>query len=158
MLRYLNSLPFDVPRTENSHLSAALPQHYADQLGWPEMVAVVGQAWRSLSPEERPGCGVFAQNYGQAGAVDFFGRRYGLPPALSGHQTYYLWGPRGYSGSCLIVIADRKEALEDLFQRVELVGISDNPLALERHIPVFVCRGAKFGSLAQLWPRLKFWG
>jgi 4-amino-4-deoxy-L-arabinose transferase-like glycosyltransferase len=158
MLAYLNSLPFDVPRTENSHLSAALPQHYADQLGWPEMVAVVGQAWRSLSPAERPGCGVFAQNYGQAGAVDFFGRRYGLPPALSGHQTYYLWGPRGYSGNCLIVIADRKEALERLFQRVELVGISDNPLALERHIPVFVCRGAKFDSLARLWPRLKFWG
>lgn len=157
MLSYLNSLPFAVPRSEKSHFAAALPQHYADQFGWQEIVAVVGQAWDRVPADERPGCAVFAQDYGQAGAIDFFGRRYGLPPALSGHQTYYLWGPRGYSGNCLIVVADRKEVLERLFERVELVGTADNPYALERHVPVFLCHGAKFGTMAQLWPRLKFW-
>lgn len=156
-ISYMNALPFKVPRTEHSHESAVLPQHYADQFGWEEMTALTAQAWSQLQPEERPDCGIFAQDYGQAGAIDFFGRRYGLPPALSGHQTYFLWGPRGYSGNCLIVLDDRKEVLEKEFEHVDYVGQSDNPYALERHIPVFICRGAKFGTLARIWPDLKKW-
>jgi Dolichyl-phosphate-mannose-protein mannosyltransferase len=154
---YMNKLPFKVPRSEHSHMAAILPQHYADQFGWQEMVANVAQAWSRLDPADRSDCGIMAQDYGQAGAIDFFGPRYGLPPALSGHQTYYLWGPRGYSGNCLIVLDDRRERLEKLFDRVEYVGTSDNPYALERNIPVFICRGAKFGTLADLWPHLKKW-
>src|SRR5229473_2649186 len=158
LVAYLDKLPFKVPRSEHSHMRAVLPQHFADQFGWEEMVAAVNQAYQRLTPEERPGCGIFAQDYGQAGAIDFLGRRYGLPPALSGHQTYYLWGPRGYSGNCLIVLDDSREVLEGLFEHVEYVGkSSDNPYALEREIPVFICRDAKFGSLAELWPRLKKW-
>lgn len=156
-ISYLDKLPFKVPRSEHSHMRAALPQHYADQFGWEEMVAMVNQAYTRLSPEERPGCGIFAQDYGQAGAIDFLGRRYGLPPALSGHQTYYLWGPRGYSGNCLIVLDDTREVLEQKYEQVEYVGASDNPYALEREIPVFICRKAKYGSLAELWPKLKKW-
>jgi len=154
---YMNKLPFKIPRSEHSHMAAVLPQHYADQFGWQEMVANVSQAWSRLNPAEQPDCGIMAQDYGQAGAVDFFGPRYGLPPALSGHQTYYLWGPRGYSGNCLIVLDDRKDRLEQLFNSVEYVGSSDNPYALERNIPVFVCRGSKFGSLTDIWPHLKKW-
>jgi hypothetical protein len=156
-ISYMNSLPFKVPRTEHSHERALLPQHYADQFGWEEMTAMTAQAWSRLTPEERHDCGIFAQDYGQAGAIDFFGPRYGLPPALSGHQTYFLWGPRGYSGNCLIVLDDEKEELDRLFEYVELVGASDNPYALERHIQVFICKGAKFGSLEKLWPQLKKW-
>ncbi|PWT90629.1 MAG: hypothetical protein C5B55_09405 [Blastocatellia bacterium] len=156
-ISYMNSLPFKVPRSEHSHERAVLPQHYADQFGWEEMIAMTAQAWSRLGPDERGDCGIMAQDYGQAGAIDFFGRRYGLPLALSGHQTYFLWGPRGYSGNCLIVLDDRKEVLDGLFEHVELVGRSDNPYALERHIPVFICKGAKFGSLQKLWPKLKKW-
>jgi len=158
-ISYMAKLPFEVPRSEHSHMRAILPQHFADQFGWEEIVSAVNQAYSRLSPEERAGCGIFAQNYGQAGAIDFFGRRYGFPPALSAHQTYFLWGPRGYSGNCLIVVDDSRESLERLFEHVEFVGKSaDNPYALEREIPVFICRGAKFGSLAEIWPRLKKWG
>lgn len=156
-IAYMNTLPFTLPRSEHSHERAVLPQHYADQFGWEEMAAMTAQAWQRIPFEQRSDCAVFAQDYGQAGAIDFFGRRYGLPPALSGHQTYFLWGPRGYSGNCMIVLDDRKEVLDNLFQQVEYVGTSDNPYALERHVPVFLCRGAKFGSLAQLWPKLKKW-
>jgi len=156
-IAYMHKLPFAVPRSEHSHMRAELPQHYADQFGWQEMVAVVNQAYNKLPAEERQGCAIFGQNYGQAGAVDFFGPRYGLPPALSGHQTYYLWGPRGYSGNCLIVIDDKLETLKGLFENVEYVGASDNSYALERQVPVFLCRGAKFGSLQAIWPKLKKW-
>ena len=157
-ISYMQKLPFKVPRSEHSHMRATLPQHYADQFGWEEIVATVNQAYLQLSPEERASCGIFAQDYGQAGAIDFLGRRYGLPPALSGHQTFFLWGPRGYSGNCLIVLDDRSERLEGLFEQVEYVGKSaDNIYALEREIPVFICRKAKFGSLAEVWPQLKRW-
>ena len=156
-ISYLNYLPFKPPRSEHSHERAVLPQHYADQFGWEEMVAVTAQAWARVPPEQKADCGVFAQDYGQAGAIDFFGPRYGLPPALSGHQTYYLWGPRGYSGKCLIVLDDRKEVLDKLFDQVEFIGTSDHPYALERNIPVFLCQGARFGSLVELWPKLKKW-
>ena len=154
---YMNHLPFKVPRSEHSHMRAVLPQHFADQFGWTEMVATVAQAWSQIPTDERPGCGIFAQNYGQAGAIDFFGPRYGLPPALSGHQTYFLGGPRGYSGNCLIVLDDSEERLKTLFEQVVFVGKSDNPYALERNIPVFICKGAKFGTLAEIWPQLKKW-
>ena len=159
-LAYTKTLPFKLPVMEHSHARAALPQWYADQFGWNEIVAETAVAWNQLTPEERENenCGIFAQDYGQAGAVDFLGRKYGLPQSLSGHQTWFLWGPRHYLGNCLIVLDDNRKRLEELFEHVQYVGDSaDNPYALEKEIPVFICRGAKFGTLAEAWPKLKRW-
>ena len=105
---YLDSLPFEVPRSEVSHRNFALPQHYADQFGWRVLTALVADGWQRIPEPERSDCAIFGQNYGEAGAIDFFGPRYGLPPSISGHLTYYLWGPRTYTGNCMLVIADRK--------------------------------------------------
>jgi hypothetical protein len=157
-LEYTKTLPFKLPVMEHDHARAALPQWYADQFGWQEIVDETAVAWNRLAPEERPDCGIFAQDYGQAGAIDFLGRRYGLPASLSGHQTWFLWGPRGYSGNCMIVLDDRKEVLDHLWEHVDYVGTSaPNPYALEQKIDVFICRGKKFESMAALWPRLKRW-
>jgi dolichyl-phosphate-mannose-protein mannosyltransferase len=157
-LAYTKYLPFKLPVMEHSHARAALPQWYSDQFGWKEIADEATFAWNRIPADERHDCGIFAQDYGQAGAIDFFGRRDGLPPALSGHQTWFLWGPRGYSGNCMIVLDDRREVLERLWEHVEYVGTSaDNPYALEKQIDVFLCKGAKFGTLAQLWPKVKRW-
>jgi hypothetical protein len=157
-IAYQDKLPFKVPRSEHSHMAAVLPQHYADQFGWHEIVSEVGVAWNRIPPAERSDCGIFAQDYGQAGAIDWYGARYGLPPSLSGHQTWFLWGPRAYSGNCLIVLDDTRERLESMYSQVEFVGNSpDNPYALEKNIPVFICKGSRVGTLAQVWPSLKHW-
>lgn len=157
-LAYAERLPFKLPVMEHSHARAELPQWYADQFGWKEIVEETAVAWNRIPVNERQDCGIFAQDYGQAGAIDFLGRAYGLPQALSGHQTWFLWGPRWYSGNCMIVLDDHKQVLEGLFEDVEYVGTSaDNPYALEKRIDVYLCKGAKFGTLAQLWPRLKHW-
>jgi Dolichyl-phosphate-mannose-protein mannosyltransferase len=159
-LAYARTLPMKLPVMEHGHERSPLPQWYSDQFGWEEIVAETAVAWNRLSPDERKdeACGIFAQDYGQAGAIDFLGRKYGLPRSLSGHQTWFLWGPRGYSGNCLIVLDDNRRRLEELFTSVEYVGRSaDNPYALEKEINVFICRGAKFGTLAQLWPGNKHW-
>jgi multisubunit Na+/H+ antiporter MnhE subunit len=155
---YMKTLPFKLPVMEHAHERAALPQWYADQFGWKEIVAETAVAWDELTPDERRDCGIFAQDYGQAGAIDFFGPHYGLPASLSGHQTWFLWGPRGYSGKCMIVLDDNRETLEKLWNNVQYVGTSaDNPYALEKKLDVFICRGSKFGTLADLWPKLKKW-
>jgi len=157
-IRYTKYLPFKIPHMEHAHARAILPQWYADQFGWEEIVAESAMAWNRLSPEDRGDCGIFAQDYGQAGAIDFLGLRYGLPPSLSGHQTWFLWGPRGYSGKCMIVLDDTRENLEQLWSSVEYVGTSaDNPYALEKQIDVFICRGPKFGTMTELWPHVKRW-
>jgi Dolichyl-phosphate-mannose-protein mannosyltransferase len=157
-LSYAKSLPFKLPVMEQSHARAALPQWYADQFGWEEIVAETAVAWDRVPLADRQDCGIFAQDYGQAGAIDLLGRRYGLPRSLSGHQTWFLWGPQGYSGNCMIVLDDSRERLEQLWQRVEYVGTSaDNPYALEKQIDVFICHGPKFGLMAELWPEIKRW-
>jgi len=149
--------PITGPKTE-SHEMGPLPQLYADMFGWPEMTAVVARAYNRLTPAERAKCGIFGQNYGQAGAIDFFGPRYGLPHAISGHQNYYFWGPGGWDGSILIVMDDDKETLEKLFDHVEQVGVVDHPYAMpyERHRPVHLCRGLKM-PVSELWPKVKKW-
>jgi hypothetical protein len=157
-IAYTKTLPMKLPVMEHDHARAALPQWYADQFGWQEIVAETAEAWNRIPAEDRKDCGIFAQDYGQAGAIDFLGRAYGLPPALSGDRTYFLWGPRGYSGNCMIVLGDRRKRLEELFDHVEFVGTSaDNPYALETKISVNICRGLKLGTLTQLWPQVKRW-
>jgi hypothetical protein len=156
-IRYQSALGIEPPATE-THRKGALPQQYADMFGWPEMAAVVARAYNSLTPAERATCAIFGQNYGQAGAIDFFGKQYGLPKAISGHQNYYLWGPRGYTGEIMIVMDDDRETLEQLFESVEQVGVVDHPLAMpyERQKPVHLCRRIKV-PLDQLWPKIRKW-
>lgn len=157
-LKYTKYLPFKLPVMEHSHTRAALPQWYSDQFGWEEIVDETAVAWERIPSDERKDCAIFGQDYGQAGAIDFFGPRKGLPRAISGDKTYFLWGPNGYSGNCMIVLDDTRETLEGLFKNVEFVGTSaDNPWALEKRIDVYVCRGAKFGRLTDLWPKVKRW-
>jgi len=157
-IAYTKYLPFKLPVMEHAHARATLPQWYSDQFGWEEIVAETAVAWNRIPAEERGDCGIFAQDYGQAGAIDFLGRRVGLPASLSGHQTWFLWGPGSYSGNCMIVLDDNRENLEQLWQHVEFVGTSAaNPYALEQQIDVFICRGKKFDSWPALWPHVKRW-
>ena len=157
-LAYAKTLPFKLPVNEHSHARAALPQWYSDQFGWKEIADETAVAWNRIPQAERSDCGIFAQDYGQAGAIDFFGRREGLPGAMSGDRTYWIWGPHNYSGNCMIVLDDRKEVLERYWNQIEFVGRSaPSEWALEQQIPVFICIGKKFDSWATVWPHLKRW-
>ena len=142
------------PKIEN-HEQGPLPQIYADQFGWQEMAQTVAAAYFQLPPEERRDCAIFGQNYGQAGAIDFFGAKLDLPNAISGHQSYFYWGPRGYSGRCMIVLDDSYETLSTLFESVEKVGHVTHPLSMPyQHFDVFLCRRprAAFSSLDRPGP------
>jgi hypothetical protein len=152
---YMNKLPFKVPRSEKSHFAAALPQHYADQFGWQEMAAAVAKIYHSLPAEQRAKTGIFGNNYGEAGAIDFFAPRYGLPKAIGSHQSYWLWGPRNYTGESLIVLGDHRSAIESECTSVQEFDVPFSPYALE-HDPIFLCQGLKW-NLQEVWPKLKKW-
>ncbi len=153
-VRYARALGIDQPRIEN-HRLGALPQLHADRFGWPEMVAEVARVYRSLPEADRAKAGIFGQDYGQAGAIDLLGPALGLPKALSGHLTYWYWGPRGCTGEVLIVLDDDRETLQRLFRKVELAGHVSHPWSMpHRQFDVWVCRDPRV-PLAALWPRVR---
>jgi hypothetical protein len=158
-LRYQEKSIFKPPKSEHSHEHAELPQVYADQFGWTEITDAVAQAWQQIPESDRKDCAIFGQDYGVAGAIDFYGSKHRLPNAISGHQNYWIWGPRGYSGNCMIVVGDNRKRLEELFEDVQYVTTSaPNPYGLETELPVWICRRAKFGTLEKAWPMIKRWG
>ena len=155
-VRYAGAVHFEPPRIE-THRMGPLPQIYADMYGWKEMAEAVAEAYDKLSPEDRQRCAIFGQNYGQAGAIDFFGARMGLPNAISGHQSYYYWGPRSYTGECMIVMDDSPAKLSTEFDSWEKIATVYHPYSMPyQHFDVYLCRGLHL-PLAQLWPRLKNW-
>lgn len=158
LLAYMRAIHFQPPRTETSH-TAALPQLFADQFGWEELVRSVARAYATLSPNDQKRVGIFCQNYGQAGAIDLFGPRYGLPSALSGHQNYYLWGPRDCSGQVMLVLDSTHGDEAEQFRTVEDLGVVDSSrwaMPWEQRQHIYLCRDLK-GTLPDLWPKLKEW-
>jgi len=154
LIRYSEKTGLSQPRIEN-HRLGPLPQLMADRFGWKEMAEEVARIYRSLPPEDRAKAALFGQNYGQAGAIDLYGPSLGLPKAISGHLSYFLWGPRDYTGDVMIVLDDDRETLEEIFTSVELAGHVSHPYSMPyQHFDVWVCRGPR-QPLAQFWPRVK---
>jgi 4-amino-4-deoxy-L-arabinose transferase-like glycosyltransferase len=132
-----------------------LPQNFADQHGWPEMAAQVAAVYYALPPAERAKAVFLGVDYGEAAAIDIFGRPLGLPPAISGHNNYYLWGPQAHDGSVLIVLGPYWGGLLPAYAQVEVAGEIDNPYAMPYETgPIYVLRDPKV-PFSLLWPRLK---
>jgi hypothetical protein len=143
-LRYAEALG-QKPSTEERKELGELGQFYADMHGWREIVTTVAAATAKLAPEERAAARVFAPDYGVAGAIDLFGPRMDppVPAAISGHNNYWLWGPRGWDGRVAIVVGGEESQLRALFAKVELAGTTDcgRCMPYENHRPVWIARG-----------------
>jgi uncharacterized membrane protein len=158
LIAYMRTIGLQLPRTETSH-TALLPQIFADQFGWQEMVASVGHVYNHLRPEDKKRAAIFCQNYGEAGAIDFFGPQFGLPPAISGHQNYFLWGPRDWTGEVALVLDTRDDNEREQFASVEDLGqIVSSPWAMpfERRMHIYLCHDLK-ANVREFWPQVKKW-
>ena len=139
---------------EERHEMGRLPQFYADMHGWREMAETVAGVVRSLPERDRAVACVFGQNYGEAGAMEYFAPELGLPPAISAHNSYWLWGPGACTGEVLIVIGDRRERLEELFESVERGAIFNcrDCMPYENDRPIWVARRLRM-PIPELWAR-----
>jgi hypothetical protein len=155
-VRYQKALGIEPPKAENQP-TGPLPQHFADEFGWEEMVLEVARVYHDLPPEERAATAIFANNYGEAGAIDFFGKKYGLPKAISNHQNYWFWGPRDYTGGTVIVLGSDGTGDREHFASVEAVGRTQHPYSRrDEHFEIFLCHDLNT-TLQALWPKAKKW-
>jgi hypothetical protein len=157
LIGYEEAIGIRSPRNQTGQ-EGPLPEHFGDEFGWREMTAAVARVYDALPSGERGKAAIFTKNYGEAGAIDFFGPSLGLPAAISGHQNYWLWGPRDYTGEVIIALQFSRDELTKMgCASVEDGPIVDNPYSMtEEHFRIEVCRGLNPPLPAQ-WPALQRW-
>ena len=138
-------------KVENVPLNS-LPQLFGDMFGWQDQVQAMGRAVHSLPAGEQSRVTLLAYNYGEAGAMDYFGKHYGLPKAISGHNQYGAWGPRGASGDLVVAIGFAKERLDRAFGEVTAFETISPEYALpeESGLTIYICRHPR-KTLASSW-------
>lgn len=136
--------------------TSPLPQWWADRHGWDSMVAEVAAVHGSLPEEDRARAVIFTANYGEAGALELFGPERGLPPVISGHNSYHHWGTRGASGDVVIAVGFTRQWLEQSWNRVEQAGlhVCQYCMDYENDMPIYVVREPA-ASLEEMWPSFK---
>ena len=133
-----------------------------ESIGWPQLVQTVQKVWLSLPPAQRAHAVIFTANYGEAGAINELGRGYGLPTAVSGHNTEWWWGPGNPRATTVVAVvpgdAPRYHAfLSRFFTSVRPVATLSNPAGIRNQEwdgHVYLCTGPK-SPWAQLWPRMR---
>jgi len=149
--KYLGMKPALRWETGNYH---SLPQDYADMLGWKKLTALTADIYHSLPAKEQKDCTIFANNYGEASAINYYGSRYQLPKAISSSSSFWLWGYHGSSGRVLIIIGSNKKDNSMFYADVHKAGELDDPHSRENGVPIFIARHPK-QSMSQLWKILK---
>jgi hypothetical protein len=153
-LRYESGLGLKPPEIEHQD-NGPFPQWFADEFGWEDMVREVARVYHSLPPDEQKRTAIFSNGWGEAAAVDYFGPKYGLPHAISKHNSYWVWGPDNYDGSTMIILRSSGRNEPKQFRSVEDVGSVGHPFSRgDERFHIFLCRGLKV-DLRAAWPRLK---
>jgi hypothetical protein len=143
------------PAAEEHHRMGVLQQHYADMFGWPEFADSVARVASTLTPGERDRAIVIVDNYGEAGALEMFGR--GRLPRIAGqHNTWYLWGPPVWDRSVAIFVGRDSAEVAEECDTVRVAGIAGHPLAMpyERDMPIVIARHFR-PDLAVAWKQGK---
>ena len=153
---YLDATNLRPPPDEAAAIGAPLTQVFSDEQGWRDLERRVAAVYSTLSEYERTRVTIVGSNYGEAAAVDFYGRSAGLPAAVSGQNQYYLWGPGPGDGSVIIHINGDPERWRRLCRSVEIADTFGAPYAMpyENGRLIIVCRGFR-ADLSAVWPRFK---
>ena len=138
--------------------AVAVNPDLAQTVGWPQFIDAVATAWNTIPPAQRDQAVVFAFAYNQAGAIDLFGGRAGLPSAYSAHNGFWLWGPPPDERTTTIVIGyDSPASVAMWFTGCVVVDRVTNPWHLENSQygePVMRC-SALTAPWSRLWPHMR---
>jgi hypothetical protein len=135
---------------------AAFPQYLGDRFGWDTMAKTVASVYQALPASERAQACVFTDNYGEASALQLYSARYHLPPVISGHNNYYLWGPGSCTGQVVITVGLTQGDNLQSFDSVVLATTNTCAYCMpdESGAPIYVCTHPK-GSVHAVWQRVK---
>ncbi len=155
MTKLQNAMAFKAPQQERAH-AGVLPQHIGDRLGWEETFAVISDAYQKLEPADRQRCRILVSNYGEAGSINLWGPKLGMPRAISGYMNYYLWGPGDADGEVMLVHLDDPKLVEELFEQVTEVARFSHPyvMARQNNRLLFLCRKLRI-PMKEAWPLFK---
>ena len=135
----------------------ALPQDYADMLGWHRQAEAVAEVYRGLTPGDQLVTTIAGGNYGQTGALAMYRHRYHLPYPVSSAGDFHAWGPGERRGDVLIVAAspDALPDLERLYAEVEVVRrlTDERRVSEEQEVHIFLCRRPR-APIAEVWPSI----
>lgn len=118
----------------------SIPQDYADMTGWVELAGIVSSAYDSLTEEEKNRTAIYAENYGQAGAIRYHTKKDGLPEPISFSDNFLLWAPSNVDIDILIYVNDDTTDVSHFFAEINKVGQITDPYARENGLPVFLCK------------------
>ena len=138
------------------HTQGVFPQYLGDRFGWDTLAAQVERGYRALPADEQAEACVLTDNYGEAGALEMYRAQDHLPPVISGHNSYYFWGPGSCTGAVLITVGIGYRELSANFASVTLASTTSCTycMASEDGVPIYVAIGPK-GILREAWPRIK---
>jgi hypothetical protein len=159
-------LPFTLPVLPESSMPKASSFGTADKdlsatVGWPQFVHQIADVATTLPPAERAHLVVFTGDYGAAGAVDLYGAAERLPHAISGHNSYWWWGPSGArNGATTIAVNLSRSYLLTVFSEVRPAGSVSTPHGVwseERGEPIWICTEQRI-SWATAWRATRHYG
>ena len=137
--------------------AGVFPQYLGDRFGWTEMAATLSTAYHQLPAAEQAQACIFTVNYGEASALNFYAKKYNLPPAISGHNNFYLWGPGDCSGQVILTVGQSRSDVEKSYNNVVQVAINRCNYCMEEEsdIPIFLGTDPKFQTVREIWPQTK---
>ena len=154
-------LPWAPVNSTGWRISRAAHDNFAEQVGWPDYVAQVAAVYRALPPAERAHTGIYANNYGEAGAIDLYGPRHGLPRAVSPVNSFWVRGYGTPPPTTVIVLGDDAQGMRDTPADCTLAARFRNPQHVENeetaHPDIYVCRNLRV-PWSQLWPAKPSYG
>ncbi len=155
MARYASAMGMTSAVTTNSGEVLRLPQDYADMLGWKERVETLAHVFHSLTPMQQEETIVLARNYGEAGAIDFLGLRYGLPHSVCFHGSYWLFGPGTKPGAVAISIGFDSLDLCKNWRSVTPMAHMVNKMTVpeEQDLTIYLCED-EIKTAQEVWPSL----
>jgi hypothetical protein len=140
----LKAIGLDAPMEWENGKVYDIPQDYADMTGWKELAEIVIKTYNSLDKNQQQHTVIYAENYGQAGAIHFYGKKKGLPDPVSFNGSFIFWAPDSLAGlKYLIYVNDETKDVERLFNNVVKKGAVQDPYFREGRLPVFLCSDPK---------------
>jgi 4-amino-4-deoxy-L-arabinose transferase-like glycosyltransferase len=152
LIMYEQAVGLMPPSEENAEL-ADLPQYYADRFGWRELTERVASVYATLDATEQSRCTIVTGNYGEAGAINYYGDAYGLPRAVSQHNNYFLWGFGDGDGDVVLTVGIPPGDLEGAFEEVVHVPVgltSKYAMPYEARPVICICRRLRV-PLEKVW-------